>query len=62
MLEEENKVARRISREVFNERNVDALDDLLLPEELTIEFEPNISFPGPKELWVEWTSEQARRN
>lgn len=27
----------------------------LAPEDQTIEFEPNISFRGPKELWVEWT-------
>ena len=26
----------------------------LAPEDQTIEFEPNISFRGPKELWVEW--------
>ena len=29
MLEAVNKAARRIAQEVFNERNVDALDDLL---------------------------------
>jgi cytochrome P450 len=30
----------------------------LAPEDQTMEFDPNISFRGPKELWVEWTPDQ----
>jgi cytochrome P450 len=30
----------------------------LASEDQTMEFDPNISFRGPKELWVEWTPDQ----
>src|SRR5215210_3450929 len=31
----------------------------LAPEDQTLEFDPNISFRGPKELWAEWTPVEA---
>jgi cytochrome P450 len=30
----------------------------LAPEDKPLEFNPNLSFRGPKELWVEWTPDQ----
>jgi hypothetical protein len=36
------------------------LPDLRLsPPEQSVEFDPNISFRGPKELWAEWTPGEA---
>jgi cytochrome P450 len=46
------RLETRIAFELLTARMPDLR---LAPEDQTIEFEPNISFRGPKELWVEWT-------
>ena len=46
------RLEARIAFELLTARMPDLR---LAPEDQTIEFEPNISFRGPKELWVEWT-------
>ena len=46
------RLEARIAFELLTTRMPDLR---LAPEDQIIEFEPNISFRGPKELWVEWT-------
>ncbi len=46
------RLEARIAFELLTARMPDLR---LAPENQTIEFEPNISFRSPKELWVEWT-------
>ncbi len=49
------RLEARIAFELLTAR----MPDLRLsPEDQPLEFDPNISFRGPKELWVEWTTEQ----
>lgn len=51
-------LARLEARIAFELLTVRMADLRLAPEDQTIEFDPNISFRGPKELWVEWMSDQ----
>jgi cytochrome P450 len=48
------RLEARIAFELLTARMPDLR---LAPEDQTITFDPNISFRGPKELWVEWTPE-----
>ena len=50
------RLEARIAFELLTER----LPDLRLsPSDQHIEFDSNMSFRGPKELWVEWTPVEA---
>jgi cytochrome P450 len=52
------RLEARIAFELLTER----MPDLRLsPEDQHLEFDPNISFRGPKELWVEWTPDHTTR-
>ncbi|HZA46504.1 MAG TPA: cytochrome P450 [Rubrobacter sp.] len=50
------RLEARVAFELLTQR----LPDLRLsPPEQSVEFDPNISFRGPKELWAEWTPGEA---
>jgi cytochrome P450 len=50
------RLEARIALELLTQR----LPDLRLsPPDQTFEFDPNMSFRGPKELWAEWTPVEA---
>ena len=49
------RLEARIAVELLTKRMPDLR---LAPEDQSIQFDPNISFRGPKELWVEWTTDQ----
>jgi cytochrome P450 len=52
------RLEARIAFELLTQR----LPDLRLsPSDQTLEFDPNMSFRGPKELWAEWTPTEANR-
>ncbi len=52
------RLEARIAFELLTQR----LPDLRLsPPDQTLEFDPNMSFRGPKELWAEWTPTEANR-
>ena len=46
--------SRSFSQPAFELLTTRMPDLRLAPEDQTLEFEPNISFRGPKELWVMW--------
>ena len=50
------RLEARVAFELLTQR----LPDLRLsPPDRSVEFDPNISFRGPKELWAEWTPGEA---
>ena len=52
------RLEARIAFELLTER----MPDLRFsPEDQSLEFDPNISFRGPRELWVEWTPDHMAR-
>ena len=52
MNDDEARLEAHIAFELLTQR----LPDLRLsPPDQHIEFDPNMSFRGPKELWAEWT-------
>src|SRR5215210_3306324 len=53
------RLEARIAFELLTARMPDLR---LAPEDQTLEFDPNISFRGPKELWVEWTPDGTTQN
>jgi cytochrome P450 len=53
------RLEARIAFELLTARMPDLR---LAPEDQTLEFDPNISFRGPKVLWVEWTSDQTTQD